>query len=92
MPITLTGSLLDSRLILERFARDFQNKAMADIEAAARAVKPEIGCFEFSVYAGLARGRPNVELESITEKAEFMQKPIGRFQCEIKTERPTELN
>ena len=49
-------------------------------------------CFEFSVYAGLAKGQPNIKLESIMEIAEFMQKPIGRFQCEIKTEGPTDLN
>ena len=86
------SNLEEAGQILESFARDFQKKGMADIEAAARAVKPEIDCFEFSVYAGLARGRPNVELESITDMAEFMQKPIGRFQCEVKTERPTKLN
>ena len=86
------SNLEEAGQILESFVRDFQKKGMADIEAAARAVKPQIDCFEFSVYAGLARGHPNVELESITDMAEFMQKPIGRFQCEIKTEKPTKLN
>jgi phospholipid/cholesterol/gamma-HCH transport system ATP-binding protein len=78
--------------ILETFTRDFQKKGLAEIEAAARAVKPEIDCFEFSIYAGLAKGQPDIELESITEIAEFRQKPIGRFQCEIRTEGPTDLN
>jgi hypothetical protein len=45
-----------------------------------------------SAISGLARGHPNVELESISEMAEFMQKPIGRFQCELKTQGPTDLN
>jgi len=82
----------EAEQILENFTRDFQKKGLTEIEAAARAVRPEIDCFEFSVYAGLAKGQPNLELESITEIAEFMQKPIGRFQCEIKTERPADLN
>jgi len=86
------SSLEEAGQILENFTRDFQKKGLAEIDAAARAVKPEIDCFEFSVYAGLAKGQPNIELESITEIAEFMQKPIGRFQCEIKTEGPTDLN
>lgn len=86
------SNLEEAGQILENFTRDFQKKGLAEIQAAARAVKPEIDCFEFSVYAGLARGHPNVELESITEMAEFMQKPIGRFQCEFKTQGPTDLN
>ena len=85
----LTEEIIDS---LENFTRDFQKKGLAEIEAAARAVRPEIDCFEFSVYVGSAKGQPNIELASITEIAEFMQKPIGRFQSEIKTEGPTDLN
>jgi hypothetical protein len=53
---------------------------------------PYRDCFEFSVYAGLAKGNPNVELESILAMAEFTQKPIGRFQCELNTKEPANLN
>ena len=77
------SNLEEAGQILKSFARDFQKKGMADIEASARAIKPEIDCFEFSVYAGLANGHPNVELESIMDIAEFMQTPIGRFECGI---------
>ena len=80
------SNLDEAGQILENFTRDFQKKGMADIEAAARAVKPETECFEFSVFAGLANGNPNVELESIMDMAEFMQKPIGRFHCDLITE------
>jgi phospholipid/cholesterol/gamma-HCH transport system ATP-binding protein len=86
------SNLEEAEQILENFTRDFQKKGLADIEAAARAVKPDIDCFEFSIYAGLAKGHPNVELESIMEIAEFMQKPIGQFQCEIKTQGPSNIN
>ncbi len=86
------SNLEEAGQILENFTRDFQREGLAEIEAAARAVKPEIDCFEFSVYAGLARGHPNVELESITEMAEFMQQPIGRFQCTINPQGITDMN
>ena len=86
------SNLEEAEQILEDFTRDFQKKGLAHIEAAARAVKPEIDCFEFSIYAGLAGGHPNVELESVTEIAEFMQKPIGRFQCEHDPKGPSKIN
>ena len=86
------SNLEEAGQILENFTRDFQKKGLAEIEAAARAVKPEAACFEFAVYAGLAKGHPNVELESITEIAEYTQKPIGQFQCEINPEGAANLN
>jgi hypothetical protein len=39
-----------------------------------------IGCFEFSIFAGLAKGNPYIEVVSKLEIAEFMQRPIGRLQ------------
>ncbi len=86
------SNLEEAEQILKHFTRDFQKKGMADIESAARAFRPEIDCFEFSIHAGLAKGHPNVELESITELAESMQKPIGQIQCEIKNTGPANLN
>ena len=86
------SNLEEAGQILENFTRDFQKKGLAEIEAAARAVKPGAACFEFAVYAGLAKGHPNVELESITEIAECTQKPIGQFQCELNPEGPANLN
>ena len=86
------SDLKEAEQILEIFTRDFQKKGLAEIEAAARAVKPDVDCFEFCVYAGLARGNPNVELESISAMAEFTQKPIGRFQCGPNAEGPANLN
>ena len=53
---------------------------------------PDVDCFEFSVYAGPAKGHPNVELESISKMAEFAQKPIGRCQCGLNTKGPANLN
>ena len=86
------SNLAEAEQILKDFTRDFQKKGLADIEAAARAIKPDSDCFEFSIYAGLAGGHPNVELESVTEIAEFMQKPIGQFQCGSNAEGSPNLN
>jgi phospholipid/cholesterol/gamma-HCH transport system ATP-binding protein len=69
--------------ILENFIRDFQRQGVKEIEDAVRAANPKVDCFEFSIFAGLAKGNPHVELESELEIAEFMQKPIGQFHCEI---------
>jgi phospholipid/cholesterol/gamma-HCH transport system ATP-binding protein len=86
------SDLTEAEQILKDFTRDFKKKGLADIEAAARAVKPDSDCFEFSIYAGLAGGHPNVELESVTEIAEFMQKPIGQFQCGSSADGSPNLN
>ena len=38
--------------------------------------------FEFKILAGLAQGKPQIEIESVMEFARFNQTPIARFQCE----------
>ena len=79
------SNIEEAEQILENFTQDFQKQGMKEIEDAARAVNPKVDCFEFSIFAGLAKGDPHVEIESELEFAEFMQKPIGRFHCEINT-------
>lgn len=75
----------EAEQILANFARDFQKRGVKEIEAAVKAANPKADCFEFSILAGLAKGNPHVELESELEIAEFMQKPIGQFQCDSTT-------
>lgn len=77
------SDLDEARNILEDFIRDFQQNGLTSIENAAKEVNPAVRCFEFSISAGLAGGNPNVELDSIMAIAEFNQKPIARFQCNI---------
>ena len=40
-------------------------------------------CIEFSVLAGLAQGKPQIEIESVMEFARFNQKEISRFKCKV---------
>ena len=77
------SDLDEAQGILEDFTRDFRQNGLISIENAAREVNPAVRCFEFSISAGLARGNPNVELNSIMAFAEFNRKPIARFQCNI---------
>jgi len=76
------SNIEEAQQILKNFARDFQKQGMKEIEATVRAFNPNADCFEFTIFAGLAKGNPHVELESEVEIAEFMQKPIGQFQCD----------
>ena len=77
------SDLDEAQSILEDFTRDFRQNGLISIENAAREVNPAVGRFEFSISAGLARGNPDVELNSIMAFAEFNRKPIARFQCNI---------
>ncbi len=77
------SDLEEAERILKNFVRDLQENGLLNIETAAKTENPSIGCFEFSIYAGLARGKPNIELDSIMKAAEFKQKPIAQFTCDI---------
>jgi len=77
------SDLDEAERMLEEFARDFQDNGLVNIQTAAKTVNPSVECFEFSIFAGLARGNPDVELESIMEFAEFQQKPIAQLTCNL---------
>ena len=77
------SDLDEAQRVLEDFTRDFRQNGLIQIENAAREINPAVRCFEFSISAGLARGNPNVELDSIMTFADFNREPIARFQCNI---------
>jgi hypothetical protein len=77
------SDLEEARRILEDFTGDFRQNGLISIENAAIKINPAVGCFEFSISAGLARGNPDVELDSIMAFADFNREPIARFQCDI---------
>jgi phospholipid/cholesterol/gamma-HCH transport system ATP-binding protein len=74
----------EAERILAGFTKDLRENGLLSIETAAQSENPFVDCFEFSILAGVARGKPNIELASVTEFAEFKQKPIARFQCNKK--------
>ena len=77
------SDLHEAQRILDDFTGDFRRNGLIRIENAAREVNPAVRCFEFSISAGLARGNPNVELDSIMAFADFSREPIAQFQCNI---------
>ena len=69
--------------IIEDFKTDFQSHGFPEI---LMLVKNETGseeCIEVEILAGLAQGKPQIELESVMEFARFEQQTIARVQCTI---------
>ena len=77
------AELEEAGRILAEFTTDFRKNGLIKIENAARQVNPSVSCFEFSISAGLAKGNPDVELDSVMESAEDNREPIAQFQCNI---------
>jgi phospholipid/cholesterol/gamma-HCH transport system ATP-binding protein len=77
------SDLQEAERILADFTTDFRENGLINIENAARQVNPSVSCFEFSISAGLAKGHPNVELDTVMKSAEFKREPIAQFQCNI---------
>jgi hypothetical protein len=71
----------EAERIMKDFTRDFQEHGMAGIEAAMENESKTEECVEFSVLAGLAQGKPQIEIESVMEFARFNQKQIAQFSC-----------
>jgi phospholipid/cholesterol/gamma-HCH transport system ATP-binding protein len=70
--------------ILEDFAKDFREQGIRDINSVAQEGLDSAACINFSILAGLAQGKPFVEMESVIEFAKFQQEEIAQFQCELR--------
>ena len=64
------------------FKKDFREHGLPDLKTLQKGEKPDENHFEFNIQAGLAQGKPQIEIESVMEFARFNQTPIARFQCE----------
>ena len=73
----------EAERILVDFTEDLQEEGWREIQSAIQSQVVPDKCFEFSVLAGLAQGKPQIELESVMEFARFKQKPIARFVCDV---------
>jgi len=77
------SDLDEAHRIMADFTRDFQAHGIQGIEMQrGEDVSDEAG-IEFSVLAGLAQGKPQIEIESVMEFARFNQKEISRFKCKV---------
>jgi phospholipid/cholesterol/gamma-HCH transport system ATP-binding protein len=68
--------------IMKNFIRDLQEHGLENLSTVMRNADSRKECFELTVLGGLARGQPQVELESIIEFARFDLRPIARLSCE----------
>ena len=75
------SDLDEAHRIMEDFTRDFQDHGIRGIELPRGEGNSK--SIEFSVLAGLAQGKPQIEIESVMEFARFNQKEIARFKFEI---------
>jgi phospholipid/cholesterol/gamma-HCH transport system ATP-binding protein len=79
------SDLEEAQRILEDFATDFQKNGIDRLQELVQSQTQADGeCFEFDVSAGLAQGKPQIELESVMEFARFKQKPIAHFTCDLR--------
>ena len=76
------SDLEEANRIMEDFTRDFQEHGIRGIELQRSEDSTDDNCIEFSVLAGLAQGKPQIEIESVMEFARFNQKELARFKCE----------
>jgi phospholipid/cholesterol/gamma-HCH transport system ATP-binding protein len=72
----------EAERIMSDFTRDLQDHGLESLEDVIRKTTSKNDCFELTILGGLARGQPQVELESIIEFARFDLKPIARLSCE----------
>jgi phospholipid/cholesterol/gamma-HCH transport system ATP-binding protein len=75
------SDLDEAHRIMDDFTRDFQAHGIQGIEMQRGETDSDEACIEFSVLAGLAQGKPQIEIESVMEFARFNQKEISRFKC-----------
>jgi phospholipid/cholesterol/gamma-HCH transport system ATP-binding protein len=75
------SDLEEAERIMQDFKKDFREHGLPDIQTLAEDEAVAEDGFEFNILAGLAQGKPQIEIESVMEFARFNQKPIARFQC-----------
>ncbi len=75
------SNLDEAQQILADFIKDFKVQGVQDIRSVVETQALSDKYCEITILAGLAQGKPQVELESIIEFAKFGQKEIASFNC-----------
>jgi phospholipid/cholesterol/gamma-HCH transport system ATP-binding protein len=71
----------EAERILNDFTKDFQQQGLRELQEVLSKQEGGGQGFEFTISAGLAQGKPQVEIESVMEFARFNLAPIATFQC-----------
>ena len=75
------SNLEESQRIMEDFTKDFKKHGIQGVKTYLEGKDQSKECVEFCVLAGLAQGKPQIEIESVMEFARFNQKELARFTC-----------
>ncbi len=75
------SDLEEAKRIMEDFTKDFQDHGIPDLGSLVAGESSAEESIEVNISAGLAQGKPQIEIESVMEFARFNQKPIARFEC-----------
>ena len=75
------SNLEESERIMADFTKDFKKHGIQGVKTYLEGKDQSTECVEFCVLAGLAQGKPQIEIESVMEFARFNQKELARFRC-----------
>ena len=78
------SNLTEAGKILDNFVKDFQTHGTSEIWSVAQKHLTAGKAVEFTVWAGLASGKPAADIDSVIALAKSQQKEIGRLQCAAK--------
>ena len=73
----------EAQRILSDFIKDFQKNGLPELQSIFDSEYTGEGCHNIIVSAGMAPGKPHVEIESIMEFARYQLAPIASFTCTI---------
>jgi phospholipid/cholesterol/gamma-HCH transport system ATP-binding protein len=75
------SNLAEAGAIMNNFVEDFQTNGTTEIWSIAQKHIKTGKSVEFTVWAGLAGGKPDTEIDSVIALAKSQQKEIGRLHC-----------
>ncbi len=76
------SDLEEAQQIMQNFAGDFLEHELPNLQSLTASENSPEDCVEINILAGLAQGKPQIEMESVMEFARFNQKPIKQFKCQ----------
>jgi len=77
------SEMAEAEAILSNFATDVQQKEIIDILNGARRPGGGDMCVEIGIQAGLAQGRPTMEVGPVINMAEEQKREIARLRCAV---------
>ena len=77
------SNLDEANRIMDDFTNDFQEHGIRGLDTMVRGDSSANNYIEITILAGLAQGKPQIEIESVMEFARFNQEIIVTFQVEV---------